>query len=204
MEPPRETSVHSRRVWSAAGASARPQPTPYPALAASLETGLGGNGLRRGCLQCYVSRSSEPAAPPPSGRTGQHCGSRHLTPPPGPDLQETQPQSAWPLPGGPPDSAEEEVSSAQQGGPLAHPVGAKPRQEGREAAQLAPHPSGPHTPRPLPTPQPCHGLLGAAGLGQRSQSECNCLNLSPLQSIYGQQGRLPAPEMMMFELTNSS
>lgn len=43
---PEETSAHSRRVWSAVEAGARPQPTLHPAaLAATLET-----GLRRGRL----------------------------------------------------------------------------------------------------------------------------------------------------------
>lgn len=38
---PEETSAHSRRVWSAVEAGARPQPTPHPvALAATLETGF--------------------------------------------------------------------------------------------------------------------------------------------------------------------
>lgn len=88
VRAPKETSAHSRHMWSAAGVSARPQPsTPTPVLAAVLDTGLEGNGLQKGRLHmlCNLLLPSQ-QLPPPSDRTAQHSGSRkrHPTPHPGP------------------------------------------------------------------------------------------------------------------------
>lgn len=100
VRAPKETSAHSRHMWSAAGVSARPQPsTPTPVLAAVLDTGLEGNGLQKGRLHmlCNLLLPSQ-QLPPPSDRTAQHSGSRkrHPTPHPGPKAPSSlNPQISW-------------------------------------------------------------------------------------------------------------
>lgn len=166
---PKETSAHSRRMWSAVGATARPQPsTPTPVLAALLETGLEGNGLRRGSLYTLCNRLLQSQQlPPPSGRTGQRSGRQAPHSPsraPGSSLflqpswfLEMQPQwalllpakPAHPLPGGPAGSAEKQA-------PLSKARGAPdtaPEKPGAEEGKRG-HSAGPGPLRgSLPTPR---------------------------------------------------
>lgn len=57
---PKETSAHSRHMWSAAGVSARPQPsTPPQCWPLCWIQGLRGMGSRRAACTCYVTCSSQ-------------------------------------------------------------------------------------------------------------------------------------------------
>lgn len=72
-------------VVSGGGDCQAPAQHPHPVLAALLETGLEGNGLRRGSRTCYVTGSSRASSCllPLAGQDSA-VGGRHPTPHPGP------------------------------------------------------------------------------------------------------------------------
>lgn len=158
--------------------------------------------------------------PPPSGRTGQDSTGREKAPrSPSkaqcPVLLPLSPASwtcslsqscycrlSWPIPS-------PEAPQPSKGDPQHVPLGARPRQKGREATVLVPGHSG-----PLPAPSALSAVVSpprhlANGSFPRREASTRAslsliTSLFSLRSICGKRGWLPGPEMMRFKLMNSS